>query len=139
MVWVGFRGRISLGEMGTKHGGAGALKAIQDGKPFAGLPAERKLEIQARIESEGPEAVLIDLAGDFVTVADLYRTAVFSAIESGDTDKMTAYIKTWGWINGHAIRALDLVCKIRRAGEHGPTARDVLAAYEKKVDDGQSE
>jgi hypothetical protein len=50
-------------------------------------------------------------------VSDLYRGAVFSALEAGDIDKATALIKTWAWVTAHAVRSLDLVCKIQKGNK----------------------
>jgi hypothetical protein len=98
---------------GTIHGGAGALKAVREGKSFSGLAHIAQGEVEARLNMEGIEGELARDAKRLQVVSDLYFDAFAKAMQDGDHEKATSMLKVWGWVHNSAIRAWELVRKIK--------------------------
>jgi len=111
----------------TQHGGAGALKAREQGHPFAGLAAIRAQEIGLQLEQTGPDAFIKQNAVSLQTISDLYLDAIKKASENGDQVKIDSYVKVWGWLVSSALRAMLEVRKLESERAKGKvTAYDVL-------------
>lgn len=110
------------------HGGAGALKAREQGRPFAGLAAERAHEIGLQLATSGPDEFIRQNAISLQTVADLYLDAIKKASEANDQVKIDSYVKVWGWIASSALRAWLEVRKIARRDD-GKDAAVIINQY----------
>jgi hypothetical protein len=91
----------------TKHGAAGALDAVQNNKPFTGLAAQEERQVTEELsQPNGRRGVVQKAAQRLETVARLYWAAICTAGEAGDFEKMTSYVKVYGWVQSSAIRAM---------------------------------
>jgi hypothetical protein len=94
-----------------KHGGAGAEKAISEGKPFRGLAAKTQAEVKADLYDEGRPAMVEELATRLHTAARLYWGAIDKVVDeasAGDANALRLfdnYVKRFGWLAGAALRA----------------------------------
>jgi len=104
---MGHRGN----QNGLKHGGEGAVKAIQHGKPFQGLAAQEEENVAADLEAQGRAAMVEEQATRLHTAARLYWAAVQKAADSGDLQKLDAYIARFGWLASASLRAWEQVRK----------------------------
>ncbi len=102
--------------VGTVHGEQGALKAIRHNKPFSGLAKIAEGEIEKRLQMEGIEGELVRDAKRLQTVSDLYFDAFAKAMQDGDHEKATGYLKVWGWVTNSAVRSWELVRKFKPKG-----------------------
>lgn len=87
-------------EFNLKHGGARALQALSDGKPYKGLVAELELDIEALYRAHGRLTMLETLAIRTHTVAEVYYGAFSKAVDDGSMDKVDLYAKRYGWLAG---------------------------------------
>lgn len=112
---------VKKGErLAEKHGGSAAIARIHDGAPFTGMAAAAQGEVEARLETEGTNAVIRLNAIRNQTVVDLYWAAIVKAAEAGDIDLLDRYVARYGWLSGVAGRGWDQVIKAERAGANGP-------------------
>jgi len=88
-----------------KHGGEGAVKAIQHGTPHTGLAAEAELAVYEELEDQGRYAIVVRNAARVQAAADLYWNAVATAAEDKDLEALDRYIKRYGWLAGVSLRA----------------------------------
>jgi len=98
-----------LGRAGNhlKHGGAGALKRIQEGKELVGLAAIEERNIEAELaQPGGRKAIVQKQAQRLEACARLYWNAVCTAFEAKDIVTATNLVKTWGWVQASAVRAM---------------------------------
>jgi len=113
---------------GTVHGGRGAIKRIQEGKPMVGLAKAAQDDVLDRLDAEGVEGELQRNAVRLQVVSDLYFAALTKVLQDGDHDKATEYLSKWGWITNSAIRAWQAAMKLQpKDKDKGVT--DVLATY----------
>ncbi len=97
-----------------KHGGQVARTAITKGTEFTGLAALAERQVKAELEAPGGRrALVLKGAGRLEAAARLYWDALLAAGEQGDRDKMTLYVKVFGWLQGASIRALEAVDRIQ--------------------------
>jgi len=89
----------------VKHGGAGAVKRIQEGKPLIGLAAEVEREVMADLATAGREELVIEAATRLHTCMRLYWGAVQTAADAGDLEGLDRYCKRFGWLATSALRA----------------------------------
>jgi len=98
-----------LGRAGNAviHGGAGALKRIEQGKALVGLASieERKVE-EELAQPDGRRAVVQKQAQRLEACARLYWGAVCAALDEGDIPQATALVKVYGWVQASAVRAM---------------------------------
>lgn len=113
---------------GTVHGGRGAIKRIQEGKPMVGLAKAAQDDVLDRLDAEGVEGELQRNAVRLQVVSDLYFAALTKVLQDGDHDKATEYLSKWGWITNSAVRAWQAAMKLQpKDKDKGVT--DVLATY----------
>jgi hypothetical protein len=89
----------------TTHGGAGAYKAIQDGKAFKGLAAQEERNVQADLEELGQREMLKELAVRLHTCTRLYYAALQTAVDNADLEGLDRYAKRFGWLAGKTSKA----------------------------------
>ncbi len=89
----------------VKHGGAGAVKAIQKGTDFRGLAATQEQTVRNELADSGRVYLVEKNAVRLQVAADLYYAATLKAAESGDQARADEYIKTYGWLASAALRA----------------------------------
>ncbi len=96
----------------TKHGGASARRAISTNADFTGPAREAELAVTAELQStDGRLSVVTRAVSRLQATADLYWAAMVEAGENGDTQKLTSYSKTFGWIQTKALSALEQLRK----------------------------
>ena len=89
----------------VKHGGAGAVKRIQEGRPLIGLAAEVEREVMADLATAGREELVIEAATRLHACMRLYWGAVQTAADAGDLEGLDRYCKRFGWLATSALRA----------------------------------
>lgn len=94
--------RRQRSEASFKHGGAAAERAITKGDDFTGLAQQTEQQVSAELETEGAAGIVRRSAIRLQTVSDLYYQAILGAT---DIEKLDAYAKRWGWLQGSALRA----------------------------------
>jgi hypothetical protein len=87
------------------HGGAGAVRRIQEGKAFVGLAAQEERQVVADLEDQGRAALVRENAIRLQVACRLYWGAVQTAADAGNLDKLDSYIARFGWLAGSALRA----------------------------------
>ncbi len=113
----------------TKHGGEGALRRMNQGKPFIGLAADEERRVIAEVAAGGYDPLVKRNAISLQTITDLYRDAVFKAAEAGDLAAFDRYVARYGWLSGVTLRALAQVAALEKDAAKGKTgAIDVLKA-----------
>lgn len=114
----------------VKHGGAGAMNAIQNNRDFTGLAKDALDDVESRIGLNGVQGELVRNASRLQAVSDLYFAAWSKVVQDGDIEKITSFLKVWNWTTNSAQRAWQAVAKVMK-----PDAiKDVLDAYEKLKD-----
>jgi hypothetical protein len=116
-----------------KHGGAGAVLAIQEGRQFAGLAAQAEAQVRDDLETMGRAEMVRENAVRLQTAARLYWGAVQTATDAGDLQKLTVYVSKFGWLAGAALRAWDQV-KSETPDDGGVSIADIIDAG---VNDGR--
>ncbi len=112
----------------TKHGGAGAIRRISEGKPFIGLAKLAQDDVLARIETEGMTGELLLDATRLQAAADMYWPVFVKTLEEGDVERATEYLAKFGWLTNSAIRAWQAAEKAKpKNDDKGVT--EVLATY----------
>lgn len=89
----------------TRHGGAGAVRRIQEGKPLIGLAAETEAQVKEDLAAAGREELVIEAATRLHTCMRLYWGAVQTAADAGDLEGLDRYCKRFGWLATSALRA----------------------------------
>ena len=89
----------------VQHGGAGAVRRIQEGKPFVGLAEEEERAVLSDLETSGRPEMVLECATRLHTCMRLYWNAVCSASDAGDLEKLDSYCKRFGWLATSALRA----------------------------------
>jgi hypothetical protein len=99
-------GHFSEGNrIAVKHGGAGAVKRVQDGKPLVGIAREAELAVYDELDAEGRYTLVVRNAARLQACADLYWNAVSKAATHGDLEALDRYVKRYGWLAGVSLRA----------------------------------
>ena len=119
----------------TKHGGAGALKKIQQGEPFVGLARIAENEVEERLLAGGIEAELLRDAKRLQVVSDLYYEAFLKAMQEREFDQATSYLKVWGWIHNSSIRAWEAARKAKKTDNSGDAYKQLIDLYRPKKED----
>lgn len=119
----------------TKHGGAGALKKIQQGEPFVGLARIAENEVEDRLLEGGIEAELLRDAKRLQVVSDLYYGAFTKAMQEREFDQATSYLKVWGWIHNSSIRAWEAARKAKKTDNSGDAYKQLIDLYRPKKED----
>ncbi len=113
----------------TKHGGEAGLKAIQAGKPLAGLAFVAEEAVKAEIETAGVEEIVKRDAIQLQAVADLFLAAVKKALQDEDLPALDRYVARYGWLAGVSLRAWQQVRADEKAKTSaGPRVVDVIQA-----------
>jgi len=110
----------------VKHGGAGAVKRIQEGQPLAGLAAEVEREVMADLATAGRSELVTEAAVRLHTAMRLYWGAVQTAADAGDLEGLDRYCKRFGWLATSALRAWREVREEAKAAGAGGTLGDLL-------------
>ena len=111
-----------------KHGGAAAIKRLQDGKPFTGLAKAAQDDVIERLQDDGPQSFLTLNAIRAQAASELYWPVFVKTLQEGDIDKATGYLAKWGWLNTNASRAwLDVLKMMPPDDDTGIT--EILAKY----------
>ena len=103
------------------HGGAGAVRAIQQGEPFRGLAAKEEHNVQADYAELGRAALVEENAVRLQTACRLYWSAVQKAADDGDLERLDGYIARFGWLAGASLRAW---AEVRKEEKARPVALD---------------
>lgn len=111
---------------GLKHGGEGAVKAIQRGEAFKGLAASEERAVKAELEASGRAEMVRQEAVRLKTACNLYWTAVSKAADDGDIDALDKYVKRYGWLAGATLRAWAQVKEEDQDRADGALAYDEL-------------
>ena len=114
-----------------KHGGEGALKRIQEGKPFIGLASEEEQRIIAEYELTGRLELEKQTAVRLQTVQNLYWDAINKAAQDGDLITLDRYVARFGWLAGCSLRAWDQVGK----GEKKLNKKSIIEILQQKGGD----
>ena len=111
----------------TKHGGEGAIRRVSTGQPFLGIALDQQHSVEARLETEGLEAIIQENAIRLQTASDLYYSAVLKAAQDGDAAAFDRFIARYGWIAGVTLRAW---AQVKQGRKHsGGKLNEVLAGY----------
>ena len=115
-----------------RHGGAAGVKALSKGEPFKGVLYDIESNVRAELADVGISGLIERDAVRLQVVSDCYWAAVMGA---EDPDKMTAYLRVWGWLHNSTIRALVELQKAKTAQDRGINALDVLNAINQPRND----
>ncbi len=108
------QGHDEQGRFVESHGGAGALRAVQQGKPFVGIAAQEESAVQDELAHPGGRKAIVQKGAQRLeTVSRLYWGAIQKASVEGDVDSLTKYVKTFGWLQSSAIRAMEAIDRIK--------------------------
>jgi len=110
----------------VKHGGAGAVKRVQEGRPLIGLAAETEAQVKEDLAMAGREELVIEAATRLHTCMRLYWDAVCAAADAGDLEGLDRYCKRFGWLATSALRAWREVREEAKAAGTGSTLGDLL-------------
>ena len=114
-----------------KHGGEGAIKRIQQGKPFLGLALEEEQRVADQYELEGRLEIEKQTAIRLQTAQNLYWSAIQKAAQDGDLLALDRYVARFGWLAGVALRAWDQVGKSEKK-QNKKSIIDILQQTDKK-------
>jgi len=120
----------------TRHGGAGAVKRVRDGRELTGIARDAELAVYDELETEGRYALVIRNAARLQACADLYWNAVSKAASDGDLDGLDRYIKRYGWLAGVSLRAWAQVAQETPRDDGVLDYEAILAAQEAQEGDG---
>jgi len=112
-----------------KHGGAGALRRIAEGRELAGLAATAQAEVQARVAEHGVDGELRRNAERWQAATDLYYNALMAALQGGDVERATGLLAKWGWGTNSAIRAWTVVKQSEKTKDNTGNVIDALSSY----------
>jgi hypothetical protein len=87
------------------HGGAGAVRRIQGGRPFVGLAAQEEAQVIEDLETSGRGELVREAAVRLHTAMRLYWGAVQTAADAGDLERLDSYCARFGWLASSALRA----------------------------------
>jgi hypothetical protein len=134
---LGYEGKMSGSKDNQNHlihGGAAAVKAIQTGAPFTGLVRDAELEVKNELNQlDGLSKTVESDATRLETAARLYYGAFSKAVEDGDIDRATSYVKMFAWLETAALRGWQAVKENR--GKHDNSIDVVLKAVKEGHND----
>ena len=113
----------------VKHGGAGAVLSIEQGKPMHGLAALTEQVVRSELEVSGRYAMVQNAAIRLETAARLYWDAFVKAANDSDLDKVDRYAARYGWLQSGALRAWAQV-KIEQDKAKRETLNELLGKVE---------
>ena len=113
----------------VKHGGAGALRRIAEGRELAGLAATAQGEVRARVAEHGVDGELRRNAERWQAATDLYYNALMAALQGGDVERATGLLAKWGWGTNSAIRAWTVVKQSEKTKDNTGKVIDLLSSY----------
>ncbi len=126
--------RRNAGVKVAKHGGAGAVRAIQRGEPLHGLAAEAEREIYAELAENGAYSIIERNAIRLQAATDLYWNAIQKAAQDNDLKALDHYVSRYGWLAGASLRAWAMVRQEQRQRDPLSAAK-VLDAVKKGSND----
>lgn len=94
-----------LSQNAVRHGGAGAVKRIRQGKELIGIARQQELAVYQELEEDGLLALVVRNAARLQAACDCYWTALVTAAAGGDLELVHGYVKTFGWLAQAALRA----------------------------------
>lgn len=97
--------RRIAGEKVAKHGGAGAVRAIQRGEPLHGLAAQAEQDVYQELSESGVYNLIERNAARLQAACDLYWNAVQKAAQENDLKALDRYVSRYGWLAGASLRA----------------------------------
>lgn len=110
----------NIGNQNTvKHGGAGAIKRISEGKSFIGIAYEAQKEVEAQLAESGIDSMMQYDAIRLQAATNLYWDAIQKAAEDGDLAALDRYIARLGWLAGVTIRAWEAVKRLQSKKQGG--------------------
>jgi len=115
-----------------RHGGAAAVKAIQQNEPLTGPARDAELQVYETLETAGRYSLVRRTAARLQAACDIYWGAVSKAAEDGDLVRLDSYIARFGWLAGASLRAWAQVKE-----EEKDASNAMLADYEEII--GESE
>jgi hypothetical protein len=117
-----------------KHGGAGAVKAIQRGEPFTGFIHQAEQGVRDDLDgTNGLQNIVENDAVRLETAARLYYSAFIKADCAGEADKAIQYVKMYAWLQSAALRAWAQV-KDHRSSGYNP--KNVIDSMIREAGDG---
>lgn len=119
----------------VKHGGAGALHAIQHDKEFSPLAEAALVEVQALARELGAVGMVRRTTERLQVVSDLYYGAIEKAAQEHDTAQMTKLIQVWGWITNSAARGWLELAKHEKKDD-GSAAMAIIDQYRSDINTG---
>ena len=123
----------------VKHGGAGAVRRLQENRSFVGLAAQEEQAVKEELETGGRAELVIEAATRLHTCMRLYWNAVCTAADAGDLDKLDTYAKRFGWLATSALRAWREVREeAKAAGGDGSLILDAVEAAQ-EAQNGRNE
>lgn len=121
----------------AKHGGEGAVKAIQRGEELNGLAADELKTVEAIYQFAGRRAIVTENAMRTQAAANLYWNAIQKAAQTGDIDKLDGYVARFGWLVGVVSRLWQAEAAEEKAAEAaGVGVLDVLKAIKPSESSG---
>jgi hypothetical protein len=133
-------GRFVEGNTGPlRHGGEGAVKAIQLGLPMVGLAREAELAVYDELETRGRYAIVVRNASRLQATADLFWGAVEKATAEGSLPKLDRYVKRYGWLTTSALRAWAQVRAEELTSDSDALIVDAIAAAREVGQDGDGD
>lgn len=117
----------------VKHGGAAAVDAIQNKRDFTGLAKDAEDQVQARLDLTGIEGELLRNAIRLQVVSDLYYNAYIKSMATGNQEKADSFLKVWGTNHNAAIRAWDLVRRLKQP-DGMAEANKIIEQYRQELD-----
>ena len=114
-----------------KHGGEGAIKAIQHGTEFTATVKDAENDVRAELESVGSLEMIRKNAIRLQTACDLFWGAVLKAASEGDIPHLNGYLARFGWLAGVSLRAWSELAKLEHKAK-----RQSLNEMLGKVKDG---
>jgi hypothetical protein len=110
------------------------MRAVQQNKPFVGIAAQEESAVQDELSQPGGRRAIVQKGAQRLeTVARLYWGAIQKASIEGDVDSLTKYVKTFGWLQSSAIRAMETIDRIKD-GDGAISPDDIIARYRGKDD-----
>jgi len=126
-------------QSGFKHGGEGALKAIQHGRPFVGLVADVERAVREQLYEEGYLGMLEEIAVELHTVKKLFYAAVKKAASEGDLPQMDTFTKRYGWLANSAGRAWQNYVQARALSNRTMSYDDLVQELVREEADNEQE
>ena len=109
-------------------GHRGAERALEKGAPFRGLALVKEAEVEAELELDGVDALLVRDAVRLQTVTDLYYDAILCASSRGNLKTLDRYLTRHASLTARAMAAWETIREMqRRAGDDALDYEQILA------------